>query len=222
MNHSRPRIHLLAGFLFAFLALATAWLTKSPAGGGWRIFSLLAMCSAALAWFLYVRAYQRELSRQKDQQSAYPEGQARLIDSGRLPNRYNPRIELRDYEICHFSVDATRLLFMPLPDNYRIDTTNLLVRLSGNAFYFIARPNEILLPAALDAHTDGELIITNKRVIFHADENGFEVPIFSLKLLDCSAHLVDFQVRGRRYTIQTDAACYAEKVIMLLLHPTMN
>ncbi len=95
----------------------------------------------------------------------------------------------------------------------------MAVRFSGGQYYYILRPQEILLPAQVDEQIQGELVITSQRIIFLADENGFEVPRQNLKRLDCSAHLVDFQVRNRRYTIQTDAACYAEKVLMLLLQP---
>ena len=73
------------------------------------------------------------------------------------------------------------------------------------------------MPADVKDMTEGELVITSQRIIFMAGENAFEVPLQRLKLLDCSAHLVDFQVRDRRYTLQTEAACYAEKVLMLLL-----
>ena len=219
MNQAHPRTHLMAGILFAAMAMSAAWLTRSSSDSRWRVFTLLALAATALAWIMFVRSHRRELARRKDQFTAYPEGQARLIDSGRLPNRFNPRIELREYEICHFSVEAQRILFFPLPENLQIDPTRLLVRLSGGAYYFIIRPQEILLPADPDKQTSGELFITNQRIMFLSGENGFEVPLQSLKLLDCSAHLVDFQVRGRRYTIQTEAACYAEKVLMLLLQP---
>lgn len=217
MNQPSPKIHLLAATLFTVLAVAGAIMVRSPLDRRWQIFSVLAFAAAVLAWVLFARAQHRETAWRRDQFAAYPEGQARLIDSGRLPNRFNPRIDLKDYESCHFFVSAQRMFFQPLPENLRVDPSRLLVRYSGGAFYFIVRPQEILLPAEPDDMADGELVITSQRIIFLAPENGFEVPLQSLKMLDCSAHLVDFQVRGRRYTIKTEAACYAEKVLQLLL-----
>lgn len=197
---------------------------NSAADSRWQTFNTLTMLVAVLAWILYFRTRRRESRDQRDlgdtnRIASFPEGQARLIDSGRLPNRYNPRIDLMDFEICHFSVSAQRIRFAPLQDGLVIDSSRLAVRYSGGNFYYIVRPQEILLPAEPEGQYPGELVITNQRIIFLAAENGFEVPLQSLKLLDCSAHLVDFQIKDRRYTVQTEAASYAEKVFMLLLRP---
>lgn len=222
MNQTSPKTHLFAAIGFTALAAVSAWVVRGAADRTWQILSVLAVCVAALAWFLYLRARHLEAQRRRDEYCAYPEGQARLIDSGRLPNRFNPRIALREYESCHFFVNAQRIFFRPLPDPMNIEPARLLVRYSGGSFYYIVRPQEILLPAEPDDQVDGELVITSQRIIFNALENGFEVQLQSLKLLDCSAHLVDFQVRGRRYTIKTEAACYAEKVLAMLLQQQTN
>jgi hypothetical protein len=222
LNQTSPKIHFLASIGFAILAAVSAWVVRGSADQTWRILSVLSFCAAVLAWLLYLRARYHEAVRRRDEYCAYPEGQARLIDSGRLPNRYNPRISLKDFEVCHFFVNAHRILFRPLPDTMKIEPDRLLVRFSGGLFYFIVRPQEILLPAEPDDQIEGELIITNQRVIFSAPQDGFEVQLQSLKLLDCSAHLVDFQVRGRRYTIKTEAACYAEKVLGMLMQKQAN
>jgi hypothetical protein len=217
VSQPNPKMHLLAVLAFLALAVTTAWVARSSADARWQVFSALAFVASGLALLLFARARRREALQQRDQYAAYPEGQARLIDSGRLPNRFNPRFELKDYELCHFFIEAQRLFFLPLPDTMRIDPTRLLIRFSGGNYYYIVRPQEILLPAELDDQVSGELVITNQRILFLAQENGFEVPLHSLKMLDCSAHLVDFQVRGRRYTIRTEAAGYAEKVLALLI-----
>lgn len=215
--------HLLAACLFSLLAVLAFWKDRS-AQTEWRLFGLLSAGVAIFAWVLYLRARRKATARRDEacdleQLPDFPEGQAKLIDSGRLPNRYHPDVDLREFEICHFYVPARRLLLAPLPEGLKIDPNRLAVRYSGGQYYYIVRPQEILLPAHSDGQTDGELVITSQRILFLAEENGFEVPLQSLKLLDCSAHLVDFQVRNRRYTIQTEAACYAEKVLMLLLQP---
>jgi hypothetical protein len=220
LNKVQPKIHLTAGILFATMAMLVALLTRSSRDGRWRVFSLLSIWAAGLAWTLFMRAYRRRSGGRRNSFSAYPEGHARLIEAGRLPNRYNPHIELREYEICHFSVGARRLRFADPPADQDVDPTQLMVRFSGGSYYFIARPHGVLLPAELDHEIYGEFVITSQRVMFVAPENGFEVPLQSLKLLDCSAHLVDFQVRGRRYTIQTEAASLAEKVLLMLLQPS--
>ncbi|MEA4889332.1 MAG: hypothetical protein VB070_07705 [Clostridiaceae bacterium] len=224
MNRPGRQTHLLAASLFSLLSLASIVYSQITGDGRWRVFSMLCLIAAVLAWLMYFRrklqdASDHEQTENVDNPPSFPEGQAKLIDAGRLPNRYNPRIDLKEFEVCHFSVAAQRLLFAPLPDKLRIDPTRLAVRYSGGQYYYIVRPQEILLPAEPDDRIDGELVITNQRIIFLAAENGFEVPLQSLKLLDCSAHLVDFHVRDRRYTIQTEASCYAEKVLLLLLQP---
>lgn len=202
--------------MFLLLALVASYMLRDTLDKRWQILTYLSLGASLLAWTLFLRARRRIAAIRRDECSAYPEGQARLIDSGRLPNRFNPRIELKDYEYCHFYVNAQRMMFHPLPEYMKIDPAHLLVRYSGGVFYYIVRPQEILLTADPDDQIDGELVITSQRIIFIAAENGFEVPLQSLKMLDCSAHLVDFQVRGRRYTVKTDAACYAEKVLALL------
>lgn len=217
--------HLVAACLFAGLAAGTAWLGQITGQSAYRIFSLLSLPVTLIALLLHVlarrnaRAEEEDDACNLDNMPSFPEGQAKLIDSGRLPNRYNPRINLKEFEVCHFYVPTHRLIFAPLPDELKLDPTRLVVRFSGGSYYYIVRPQEILLPADPDETIAGELVITNQRIIFLAAENGFEVPLQSLKLLDCSAHLVDFQVRNRRFTLQTEAACYAEKVLMLLLQP---
>jgi hypothetical protein len=217
--------HLTAAIVFTGLALFSSY---SMGGGGdtsnrWRLLNALSLIVAAIAWFLFLRATRRENDHRdqdngdgQEAQPTFPEGQARLIDSGRLPNRYNPRIELKEYEVCHFTVPAQRMIFEPLPEGLSIDPSRLAVRFAGGNFYYIVRPQEILLPAPVDEQIVGELVITNQRVIFLAAVNGFEIPLQSLRHLDCSAHLVDFQVRERRYTLLTESAGYAEKVLQLL------
>ena len=214
---SGRQLHFLAALLFSALALAGFW-------QGGSTFSALSALVAVLAWLRYGRSRLKSQTRDEDScdlanMPDFPEGQAKLIDSGRLPNRFHPRVSLREFETCHFVVKGQRLLLSALPDGLKIDPTRLAVRFSGGQYYYILRPQEILMPAQVDEQIQGELVITSQRMIFLADENGFEVPLQNLKLLDCSAHLVDFHVRNRRYTIQTDAACYAEKVLMMLLQP---
>ena len=223
MKRAGRQTHLLAACLFSLLAALAFWMDRSSQND-WRLFGILTGAVAVIAWVLFFRT--RLLAKKNTEDACdlqnmpdFPEGQAKLIDSGRLPNRYHPQVDMREFEICHFYVPGRRLLFAPLPESLKIDPTRLAVRYSGGQYYYIVRPQEILLPAQADEQVDGELIITSQRILFLADENGFEVPLQSLKLLDCSAHLVDFQVRNRRYTVQTEAACYAEKVLMLLLQP---
>ena len=214
--------HFLAACLFSLMSAYAFWM--AGAVHQWRLFAWLTAVVACGAWVFYIRARIRDMKHGQnacdlEQLPDFPEGQARLINSGRLPNRFHPYLELREFEPCHFFVMSSRLLFQALPENLQLDPTRLAVRFSGGQYYYIVKPQEILLPAQLDETSSGELVITNQRILFPADVNGFEVPLQSLKLLDCSAHLVDFQVKNKRYTIQTDAACYAEKVLMLLLHP---
>ena len=223
---SRPgrQTHKLAASLFTALTLISVLYGQMSGNDRWQVFSMLCMAASALAWLMFFRLRRREQMEEEqacrpENLPSFPEGQAKLIDSGRLPNRYNPRIDLKEYEVCHFYVPAQRLIFAPLPAQLRIDPTRLAVRFSGGHYYYIVRPQEILWPAEPDDRVTGELVITSQRIIFLAAENGFEVPLQSLKLLDCSAHLVDFHVRDRRYTLQTEASCYAEKVLMLLLQP---
>lgn len=221
LKRTGRKIHLIAACLFSILTLL-AFRGENSASVAWRFFGYLSGSAALLAWLLYGIARVREKKQEGDlcrpeNQPNFPEGQARLIDSGRLPNAYNPRVDLRDFETCHFTVFAKRLIFTPLPERLSIDPTRLAVRYSGNQYYYIVRPQEVLMPAQVDQVISGELVITNQRILFIADHDAFEVPLQSLKLLDCSAHLVDFHVRNRRYTVQTEAACYAEKVLMMLL-----
>jgi hypothetical protein len=224
LNKISRQTHLLAAILFTGLTLFASFRARTSNDERWQTLSTLALIIAIFAWILHFRARRRD---SRDQQNlgdpaspaAFPEGQARLIDSGRLPNRYNARLDLKDFEICHFSVMAQRMIFAPLPESLKIDPTRLAVRYSGGNYYYIVRPQEILLPADVVEHTGGEFVITSQRIMFLAAENGFEVTLQSLKLLDCSAHLIDFQIRNRRYTLLTEAACYAEKVLLLLLQP---
>lgn len=204
-------MHLLAVLFFAGLSLFAFYQAEITADGRWRYFAVLSLGGAVLAW---------HRSRRDRSQQGEEARQIKQIDSGRLPSRRNPRVELKEYEYCHFSIPASRISFAPLPDNLKFEPTRLVIRQSGDIYYFIVRQQDTLLLAEPDDQTKGELVITSRRIIFLAEENGFEIPLQSLKMLDCSAHLVDFQVRDRRYTIQTDAAVYAEKVLQLLMQST--
>ncbi len=225
---SRPEriTHLAAALVFSVLALITS-IIPIDIDFRWSVFRVLSLAVSGLAWLLFFRSRYLEKKEnanacRPDQLPSFPEGQARLIDSGRLPNRYHPRVDLHEFEICHFYVPASRVIFAPLTDSKKMDPSRLAVRYSGGNYYYIVRPQEILMPAEIDDKNEGELIITSQRIIFLASENAFEVPLQRVTLLDCSAHLIDFQVRQRRYTIQTEAACYAEKVLMLLFQrPTL-
>lgn len=219
--------HRFAAIAFSLLSLVSSYLSLGRADSVWSTLTILTLLAAVGAWIAYAVNFLRERQDRNDfgkdpavKFKSVPEGQARLIDSGRLPNRFNPRIDLKEYEVCHFYVPVLRVLFSHQPDEPVIDPTRLSIRFSGGKFYYIVRPQEILLPAVPDQTIPGELVITSQRIIFLAEENGFEVPLQGLKLLDCSAHLVDFHVRSRRYTLQTEAADYAEKVLLLLIHPS--
>lgn len=215
MNQQSSKLHLSAVIFFAVMSVASFFHGRLIRNDGWQFFSVLSLGVALLAWTYYRRDRRCEKEEQELKKSIYPEGQVRLIDNGQLPNCFNPRVDLREFECCHFSTKASRVFFYP-PSDVKVDFTKLVIRLSGGAFYFITHPQEILLPALIDEQTAGELIITSQRILFLAPENGFEIPLQNMKQLDCSAHLIDFQVRGRRYTIQTDAAGYADKVLQLL------
>lgn len=220
MSRSESITHLIAAIIFSVLALLASVL-PFEIDFRWSVFRILSLAASGLAWLLYFRSRfqnrkQKTDACSPDQLPTFPEGQARLIDSGRLPNRYNARVDLHEFEVCHFYVAASRVIFKPLPESMKLDPSRLAVRYSGGSYYYIVRPQEILMPAEINEKNDGELIITSQRIIFISSENAFEVPLQRVTLLDCSAHLVDFQVRQRRYTVQTEAACYAEKVLLLL------
>lgn len=222
MNITGRKTHFFAAIIFSVLTAAAGYWQIASSDRRWYYFSIMSLAAATIAWLLYFRSRIRERREMQescdvDNMPYFPEGQARLIDSGRLPNRYNPRLAMKDNETCHFFVPAIRLMFAQVPEIEKLDPSRLAIRYSGGSYYYIIRPQEVLLPANIDAQYSGEFIITSQRIIFLAEENGFEVPLRKLKMLDCSAHLVDFQVHDRRYTIQTEAACYAEKVLMLLL-----
>lgn len=221
MNQSGKYTHLVAALIFSVLAFITSFF-QSEQDFRWSVFRVLSLAASGLAWLLFFRTglkqkQEDETACSYDQMKSFPEGQAKIIDSGRLPNRFHPRVALHEFETCHFFVPAKRILFKTLPDNLKMDPSRLAVRYSGGSYYYIVRPQEVLLPAELEEEMEGELVITSQRVIFLAKENGFEIPLQRIALLDCSAHLVDFQVRQRRYTVQTEAACYAEKILMMLL-----
>lgn len=212
MNLSSFKIHLPAALVFAGLSLFAFYQSEVTADESWRFFSALSLGGAVLAW----HRSRRDRSPQADDAR-----QIRQIENGRLPNRHNPRVELKDYEYCHFSIPASRLFFAPLPENFKIEPNSMVIRQSGGAYYYIVRQQDTLFMTEPDDQTHGELVITSRRIIFLAAENGFEIPLQSVKMLDCSAHLVDFLVRDRRYTIQTDAAVYAEKVLQLLMQTSV-
>ena len=212
MKLSTFKIHLPAALVFAGLSLFAFYQSEITGDGRWRVFAILSLGGAVLAW----HRSRRDRSQQSDDIR-----QIRQIENGHLPNRQNPRVELKDFEYCHFSISASRLIFPPLPDDCKIEPASMVIRQSGGAYYFIVRQQDTLLLAEPDDQTEGELVITSRRIIFLATENGFEIPLQSVKMLDCSAHLVDFLVRDRRYTIQTDAAVYAEKVLQLLMQTTV-
>ena len=160
------------------LAALTFWKDRSDQTE-WRLFGILSGIVAILAWVLYLQARRKAITRRDEacdleQLPDFPEGQAKLIDSGRLPNRYHPDVDLREFETCHFYVPGRRLLFTPLPAELKIDPNRLAVRYSGGQFYYIVRPQEILLPAETEGQIDGELVITSQRILFLAEENGFE------------------------------------------------
>lgn len=213
-------IHFVAAIVFMFLSLL-GFSRQTPDQKGWQMFAILCLAASLLA--LLLGRWPRPAVRQDDEDrcatqpgTEFPEGQARLIDSGHLPNRYHPHLTMHEFETCHFFAPARRLLFKSPPDETASGWHRFLLRCSGGRYYFIRQPGELLMPAQLDKDVPGELVITSQRIIFLSDEDAFEVPLQRLALLDCSARLVDFEVRSRRYTLYCDAACYAEKVLLLL------
>ncbi len=217
MQQSATKTHLVAAILFLGLALIGTMLAPTGEPRLWRIISDLCLIATGLAIILHLINLRLDSIRKRDQAAVYPLGPARKIDNGRLPNRFHPRVNLSEYEYCHFSIGAWRIIFIPPTVAQQYEMRQTLVRFTGGLYYFITQPQAILLRAEPENQVAGELVITSQRIIFLADENGFEIPLKNIKCLDCSAHLVDFQVRDRRYTLQTDAASYAEKVLAMLL-----
>lgn len=216
----QSRTHGVAVLVFLALVLVNGLIGRRPdAAPIWDYLAAYSFLGAILAAWRLIRRFRAIRDQEEEVCSpesvpGFPEGQARLIDSGRLPNRFNNRIRLQDNEICHFIIPASRLIFQPPP--LKVDPSHILIRQSGGQLYFIIRPEELLLLAETESVTSGEFAITNQRVLFMASENGFEVPLRQLRALDCSAYLIDFTVSGHRYTIQSGSACYAEKVFDLL------
>lgn len=217
----KRNIHFRAATLFTVLAMLSV--SYGQTSSLWPYLTILLTIAVAISLTLgfFIRAKTKSAQADEevchpDRVTSLPEGQARLIDSGRLPNRYHPNLDLREYEISHFYVSAQWLIFEPFPSSMHNEWSRALIRYSGDRYYYILRPYEILLPAQPETALSGELIITSQRVVFISPDNGFEIPLERIENLDCSAHLIDFFVKNRRYTIQTDAACYAEKVFTLL------
>lgn len=205
----------------AFLLLAAVSLFLRSRGSGWPFMALLSALAALLAW---IRGRRWRLIQVEDEPagdspegvSDLPDGQAKLIDSGQLPNRLHPELDLRLSETAHFYVSAHWVLFKTFPEALQKELSRARIRLNRGRYFYILKPYDLLLPSHLDASIPGQLIITNQRVVFLSQEKGFEVPLDQIEHLDCSPALVDFQVQSRRYTVQTQAAAYAEKIFSLL------
>lgn len=221
MISQKTNIHFRAATLFLLLSLFSLLVGRSSPI--WPYFTILSGVAALYAWITGIKVRLRQKRDQTEDEtcrpdslSSLPEGQARYIDSGRLPNRLHPNLDMREYETSHFFVSAYWLMFEPLPEKMKSKISQPLIRYSGDRYYYILKPYEILMLAKPEATLSGEFVITSQRVIFLSNDNGFEIPLNRIEKLDCSAHLIDFFVKNRRYTIQTDAACYAEKVFELL------
>ena len=138
LNKVQPKIHLTAGILFATMAMLVALLTRSSRDGRWRVFSLLSIWAAGLAWTLFMRAYRRRSGGRRNSFSAYPEA-CSFIEAG-VAGQYNPT--LREYEICHFSVGLVSICGSACRSRCRSDPA--YGSFSGGSYYFIARPHGVL------------------------------------------------------------------------------
>ena len=122
------------------------------------------------------------------------------IENGRLPEIESPII-LQKNELCHFSIDAERLKTKTVTTGYSGGSRGVSVRIAKGVSYRVGAYRGHPIKEEVTMNYPGTLVITSKRLVFAAPNNGFSFPLSKLDNIEQYSNGLGFQKGSTHYLV---------------------
>lgn len=125
------------------------------------------------------------------------------IENGILPEVASP-IVLQKNEIAHFATNADLLETKERVTGYTASSHGVSIRVAKGLSYRVGQAKSKPIKQEVTIKYHGQLIITNKRLVFSASKKGFVAPYNSLVSFEPYSNGIGFQKNNSYYLMQFD------------------
>lgn len=129
-----------------------------------------------------------------------PDALIAQINQGIIPNIKTDKIMLSNGETCHFAERAI-LVTEKITKHYSGSHNGFSFRVAKGVTYRTGQSRGTPVEEKSVVKTKGIFYITDKRIIFVADENGFEKKISSLTAITPYSNAVKMQFGNKTFTL---------------------
>ena len=144
--------------------------------------------------------------------SISPSAAAQRIQAGKLPTIQVDKLILEDSEVCRF-VDVAAMV--TIKKRYRSSRAGGSYRIAKGITFHLG--NSETVPMSEPEYTKGILYITDYRIIFVANRNGFDQKLRKLTAVTPYSDALSFQFGGKSYPVLLPDPDTANRVINLLI-----
>jgi hypothetical protein len=137
------------------------------------------------------------------------------IRAGRLPQLNTNTIILGKNELCRF-VDQASLIMDRTSTHYEGRSSGVSFRIIRGVYYRIGQSRGTPVKTKTQEYENGVLYITDRRVIFVAQSNGFEIALKDITAIVNYTDAIGLQVGGRSYNILLPQSDIAAQTIRIL------
>ncbi|WP_181308763.1 hypothetical protein [Rufibacter sp. XAAS-G3-1] len=127
------------------------------------------------------------------------------IENGILPEIISP-IVLQKNELAHFVTSASLLETKETLTGYTTNSHGVSIRIAKGLSYRVGQAKSKPIKQEVTIKYPGQLVITNKRLVFSATRKGFVAPFNSLVSFEPYSNGMGFQKNNGYYLMQFDNA----------------
>lgn len=144
--------------------------------------------------------------------SIYPNQAAQYVQKGKLPTIQVDKLILNQGEVCHF-VDVAAAITEK--KRYKSVRSGGSYRIFKGYTAHLGRSESV--PVAESEYTKGIFFITNQRIVFVANKNGFEQKISKLTAITPYSDGIGLQFNGKSYMLLLPNGENAKLVLDLII-----
>lgn len=120
-----------------------------------------------------------------------------------LPIVNNPQIMLTPNEVCHYSGSATIAKDRSVVTGYSGGSSGVSIRICKGMSYRVGNRKGAPIRETVTEKTNGNLCITNKRIIFISSKDGFDKKISNMTAIVPYRNAIDFQFTSQTISLFT-------------------
>ena len=155
----------------------------------------------------------------KDIPTRMPLGAIEKINDGILPIMNTSRLLLKKNEICHY-IECAILITEKILRHTVGRSNGFNIRVCKGITYRIGKFEGIPVEEKNEEQTKGILYITNKRIVFLADNNSFDKSHGCLISIEVYNDLLKLQYKNRKIILRLHNPQFAKQILFLIKNRT--